>query len=84
MFELSDIKWKLLRSQFVTLENGRGKYTKYLPYGFTEQGVAMLSSVLKSKKALYVNIGIMRVFVEVRKAVLHNQEIINQLAELKL
>jgi ORF6N domain len=48
MFELTRDEYHSLRSQFVTLENGRGKYSKYLSFAFTEQGVAMLSSVLKS------------------------------------
>jgi len=51
MFRLTKKEWESLRSQFVTLEAGRGKYPKYLPYVFTEQGVAMLSSVLKSETA---------------------------------
>ena len=66
MFEISRDEYNLLRSQSVTLETGRGKYSKYLSYAFTEQGVAMLSSVLKSPKALQINIMIMRVFVLVR------------------
>jgi hypothetical protein len=65
-----DICWaqteeiELLRSQIVTLKTGRGKHRKYLPYAFTEQGVAMLSSVLKSERAINVNIEIMRSFVK--------------------
>ncbi len=55
-----------LRSQFVTLKNGRGQHKKFLPYAFTEHGVAMLSSVLRSPLAIQVNIGIMRAFVEMR------------------
>jgi hypothetical protein len=54
MFHLTKKEWDSLRSQFVTLENGRGKYSKYLPYAFTEQGVAMLSSVLNSETAVQV------------------------------
>ena len=49
------------------LKNGRGQHSKYLPYAFTEQGVAMLSSVLRSPLAIQVNIGIIRVFVEIRR-----------------
>src|ERR1700730_4538682 len=50
MFRLSKNEWKILRSQFVTLEleEGRGKFSKYLPYAFTEHGVTMLASVLRS------------------------------------
>lgn len=57
-----------LRSQIVTLKNGRGEHKKYMPYAFTEQGVAMLSSVLRSSLAIQVNIGIMRAFVTMRHA----------------
>ena len=67
MFVLTRDEINSLRSQFVTLEAGRGKHSKYLPYAFTEQGVAMLSSVLKSKRAIEVNIAIMRAFVQLRQ-----------------
>ena len=53
MFELTWNEYSSLRSQFVTLEIGRGKYSKYLPFAFTEQGVAMLSSIINSKLVLY-------------------------------
>ena len=59
-----------LRSQFVTLKGNRGKHRKYLPYAFTEQGVAMLSGVLNSDKAVNMNIAIMRAFVAVRQILL--------------
>jgi len=55
------------RSQFVTLKKGRGKHIKYLPYAFTEQGVAMLSSVLNSERAIEVNIQIIRTFTKLRE-----------------
>ena len=58
---------EILRSQNVTLELEQGKYSKYLPYVFTEQGVSMLSSVLKTEKASGVSISIMRAFVAMRK-----------------
>jgi hypothetical protein len=51
MFILTREEYNSLRSQFVTLESGRGKYSKYLPFAFTGQGVAMLSSVLKKQKS---------------------------------
>ena len=66
MFELTRRETASLRSQFVTLKKGRGRHRKYLPYAFTEQGVAMLSSVLRSPRAVSVNIEIMRVFVRLR------------------
>jgi len=66
----------VLRSQFAILENeGRGKYSKYLPYAFTEQGVAMLSSVLRSPQAVKVNIEIMRAFVRIRHVLESNKEL---------
>ena len=67
MFQLTKEEYDSLKSQFVTLKNGRGEHTKYLPYAFTEQGVAMLSSVLRSETAIEVNIRIMRAFVAVRR-----------------
>src|SRR5688572_21096513 len=69
MFQLTVSEADVLRSQFVTLDAGRGKHRKYLPYVFTEQGVAMLSSVLKSDRAVIVNVGIMRTFVKLRELI---------------
>ncbi len=65
MFELSAAEWAALRSQSVTSESGRGG-RRYAPFAFTEQGVAMLSSVLNSDRAIAVNIEIMRSFVRIR------------------
>ena len=67
MFRLSEREAAALRSQIVTLDRGRGRYPKYAPYAFTEQGVAMLSSVLRSRRAIQVNMAIMRVFVRLRE-----------------
>lgn len=67
MFQLTVSEYDSLRSQIATLKTGRGEHSKYLPYVFTEQGVAMLSSVLRSKTAIEVNIRIMRAFVAIRK-----------------
>jgi len=67
MFELTKEEYDSLRYQFGTLK--RGEHSKYLPMAFTEQGVAMLSSVLKSRSAIEVNIAIMRAFVELRKMI---------------
>ncbi|HAN00725.1 MAG TPA: DNA-binding protein [Marinilabiliales bacterium] len=67
MFELTKEEYEILRSQFVTLK--RGQHSKYLPFAFTEQGVAMLSSVLNSQRAILVNIQIIRVFVKMREMV---------------
>jgi hypothetical protein len=84
MFELSEEEWKSLRSQFVILkESGRGKHSKYRPYAFTEQGVAMLSGILKSKQAVEVNIAIMRTFVQLRKWMRDNQSLALKIKELE-
>ncbi|TAH39073.1 MAG: ORF6N domain-containing protein [Bacteroidetes bacterium] len=83
MFELKKEEYDSLRSQSVTLENGRGKYSKYLPFAFTEHGVAMLSSVLKSTKAVEVNISIMRVFVFIRQYALSHIDLTEKLLELE-
>ena len=79
-FQLTEQEVRFLRSQIVTLDEaddtprGRGKYAKYVPYAFTEQGVAMLSSVLKSKQAVQVNVEIMRAFVRLRDLIGRNRE----------
>ena len=74
---------KTLRLQNETLKKGRGQHSKYLPYAFTEQGVAMLSGVLNSDKAIVMNIAIMRAFVEVRKIVLKESDLKEQLKAIK-
>jgi hypothetical protein len=80
MFQLTDNEYDSLRSQFLTSNRG-GR--KYLPYAFTEQGVAMLSSVLRSKTAIAVNIQIMRVFINMRKALLEYREILEKIESLE-
>ena len=73
----------LSRSQFVTLKTKRGQNIKYLPYGFTEQGIAMLSSVLRSEKAINMNIAIMRAFIEIRKTLIRQPELKEQLKKIR-
>jgi hypothetical protein len=70
-----------LRSQSVTLK--RGQHAKYRPYVFTEQGVAMLSSVLKSRRAIQVNIVIMRTFVRLREVIAHHSDLARKLDDLE-
>jgi hypothetical protein len=72
-----------LRSQNATLENGRGKHRKYLPYVFTEQGVAMLSAVLRSHSAVQMSIHIINAFVEMRKFISNNALIFQRLDSLE-
>jgi len=82
MFELSKEELKNWRSQFVT-SNSIKMGLRHLPISFTEQGVAMLSSVLKSDRAVEVNIQIMRVFMKLRQLFLDNKDIRKELEELK-
>jgi hypothetical protein len=93
MFQLTDSEWENLKSQIVastslrlqneTLNKGRGKHTKYLPYAFTEQGLAMLSGILNSNKAISVNIAIMRAFVMVRQYAMTYKDLTEKLRELE-
>jgi phage regulator Rha-like protein len=84
MFELTKEEYNTLRTQFATLDNtGRGKYSKYNPFAFTEQGIAMLASVLRSPKAIEVNIQIVRAFVFLRKYALSHSELTQKLQELE-
>ena len=94
MFRLTKEEFENLRFQFETSENtsplrlqtetskARGG-TRYLPYAFTEQGIAMLSGILNSDKAINMNIAIMRAFVEVRKVLLRQTDLKEQLKEIK-
>ena len=81
MFELSKTEWETLRCNFST-SNQRGG-TRYLPFAFTEQGVAMLSTVLKSDIAIEVNISIMRAFVFIRQYALSHKDLTEKLKELE-
>ena len=95
MFQLTKEEFESLRFQIETLEKadkslrfqietskGRGG-TRYLPYAFTEQGVAMLSGILNSDKAIQMNIAIMRAFVEVRRVLLLQNDLKQQFKEIK-
>ena len=81
MFQLTSEESDSLRSHFVTLKTGRGRHRKYLPFAFTEQGVAMLSSVLRSKRAVQVNI--MRAFVRLRQMLASNTQLATKLADME-
>jgi hypothetical protein len=83
MFQLTPAEYAALRSQFATLEVGRGRHRKYLPYAFTEQGIAMLSSVLKSNTAVQVNIAIMRAFVRLREILSTHKDLMHKLEALE-
>jgi ORF6N domain len=84
MFQLTRSETVSLRSQTATLEAGsRGQHRKYRPYAFTEQGVAMLSSVLRSPRAVQVNIEIVRAFVRLRQMLQANVELAKKLKALE-
>ena len=81
MFELNKEEYDSLRYQFGTLK--RGSHTKYLPMAFTEQGVAMLSSVVNSKRAIEVNILIMRAFVKLREMVASHKDLLRKVEAME-
>lgn len=82
MFQLTDPEAKILRSQIGTSKNEHGG-RRYLPYVFTEQGVAMLSSVLHSKRAVLVNIEIMRTFARLREMIISHKDLQNKINEME-
>lgn len=83
MFQISEVETESLRSQVVTLKTKRGQHRKYSPFVFTEQGVAMLSSVLRSSRAIQVNISIMRTFTKIRSLLLSHEDLIRRLNKLE-
>jgi hypothetical protein len=84
MFQLTAQERESLRSQIVILNTGRGRHRKYRPYVFTEQGVAMLSSVLRSSRAVQVNIEIMRAFVRLRQTLQSTAGLVKKLDALEM
>ena len=84
-FQLNEEEYDFLRSQIATLKiQGRGQHRKYLPYAFTEQGVAMLSTVLHSDKAIKVSINIMKAFTEMRNFILNNKMLFEKISNIEL
>lgn len=84
MFQVTPNEFEYLRSQNVTLENkGRGQHSKYLPYAFTQEGIAMLSSVLRSPQAVQANIAIMRTFVKLRELMTSHKELSRKIESLE-
>jgi ORF6N domain len=82
MFQLTKEENEILTSQIAISKSGRGG-RRTMPYVFTEQGVAMLSGVLNSERAVQVNIGIMRAFVNMRKMLSTNEEVSKKLADIE-
>ncbi|MBE0427070.1 MAG: ORF6N domain-containing protein [Nitrospirae bacterium] len=83
MFQLTAEEEFSLKSQIATLKTGRGLHRKYLPYAFTEQGVAMLSTVLNSERAIQVNIAIMRSFIKIREMLSAHKDLARKLEEME-
>lgn len=83
MFKVTNDEWQSLRSQIVTLKTGRGQHKKYLPFVFTEHGVTMLATVLKSPKARKMSVAIVRAFIALKRFVNENSHIIEQLRGLQ-
>src|SRR4051812_17687390 len=83
MFQLTAEEATALRSQIVILKPGRGRHRKFLPYAFTKEGVAMLSSVLHSDRAVDANIAIMRTFVRLREIIISHMDLSRKLAALE-
>ena len=82
MFQLTAAEWTVLRSRIVIPTSSRGG-RRFAPYVFTEQGVAMLSSVLGSERAIAINIEIMRAFVKLRELLVSNKELARRFAQLE-
>ena len=83
MFQLTNQEVVRLRSQFATLERGRGKHRKYLPYAFTEHGAIMAANVLSSQRAIEMSIYIVRAFVKLKEALSSHSELAKKVAELE-
>ena len=84
MFELTTQEYSSLRTQFATIEErGKGQHSKYAPFAFTEHGVTMLASVLRSPKAIEVNIQIIRAFVYLRQYAMTYKDLADRLSELE-
>jgi len=82
MFQLTKEEFESLKFQFGISKSGRGG-RRFMPYVFTEQGVAMLSSVLQSEQAIAINIQIMRTFVQIKKFALENKDLSRRVADLE-
>jgi len=83
MFRLTPAEWTAMRSQIVTSSSNGWGGVRYLPYVFTEQGVAMLSSVLRSPRAVEVNIAIMRTFVQLRRLMDSNRQLARKIEAME-
>ena len=83
MFQLNMEEANFSRSRIAILKKGKGSNIKYFPYAFTEQGVAMLSSVLRSERAVQVNIQIIRVYIKMKQVLLDNKELWQKIEKIE-
>jgi len=83
MFQLSPEEATSLRSQSVILDKGRGRHPKYAPYAFTEHGVAMLASILRSRRAAQMSILIVRAFIRMREILAHHKDLAGRVEKLE-
>jgi ORF6N domain len=83
MFQLTAEEWAALRSQFATLNTGRGQHRKYLPYVFTEHGAIMAATILNSPRATEVSVYVVRAFVRLRELIVSNKELAKRLDDLE-
>jgi phage regulator Rha-like protein len=84
MFELTQDEYRFLRSQFASLEGfGKGKYSKYLPFAFTEHGVTALANILNSDKAIEMGIAVVRAFIALKQLALKQVKLSEQISEFK-
>jgi hypothetical protein len=84
MFALTATEWEALRSQFVTLKNGRGQHRKYLPYVFTEHGAIMAATLLNSPRAVEVSVYVVRAFVQQREFLASHKDLSRELRALEM
>jgi hypothetical protein len=83
MFQLSPKEWDALRSQFATLESGRGRHRKYLPLAFTEHGAIMAATILKSPRATEISVFVVRAFLRLSRFLASNAELSERLDEVE-
>ncbi len=79
MFQLNQEEWEVLRSHFATLDSGRGRHRKYLPYAFTEHGTIMLANVLKSDIAVQASIQVVRAFLHLRELAITHKDLLQKI-----
>lgn len=83
LFQLTGYEWETLRSQFATLNAGRGRHRKYLPYAFTEHGAIMAATILNSPRATEISVYVVRAFVRLRETLATHKALASKLETLE-